>query len=172
VKALNSAAALLVAGLAASSGPLFAQEHSQERSDDDRHGAILEIGAAGEAGLRDGKTSFGPSLGIEVTPIEHWLEIEAGITLLRSRDGTEWEAELIFKKPFRLSKNVEFMVGVGPQWVMPTNSFGGVAVADFMFWTTPQFGWFLEPSYSYSFSRGHGQSLGVNVGLLIALPSP
>jgi len=165
VKRFNSVAALLVAGLVAAPGQILAAE----KSDDDRHGAVLEIGAAGEWGLLDGKSSFGPSVAIEVTPIEHWLELEAGITPLRSRDGTEWEADLVFKKPFQLSKNVEFMVGAGPQW-SSTSSLGAVAVLDFMFWVTPQYGWFVEPSYSYAFSRGHDQNLAVNVGLLIALP--
>jgi hypothetical protein len=165
MKLLNSVPALLVAGLIATAGQTLAGE----RSDDDRHGAVLEIGTAGEWGLKDGKTSIGPSIAIEVTPIEHWLEIEAGITPLLGKGGTEWEADLVFKKPFQLSKNVEFMVGLGPQW-SSTNAFGAVAVLDFMIWTTPQFGWFVEPSYSYAFTRGHDQNLGVNVGLLIALP--
>jgi hypothetical protein len=40
-----------------------------------------------------------------------------------------------------------------------------------MFWPTPdrKFGWFLEPSYTYSFSNGHEQSLGVSVGLLVPI---
>jgi hypothetical protein len=166
VKLFRSVPVLLVVGLVAAPQPIFAGE----RPDDDQHGAVLEIGAASEWGLQDGKPSFGPSVAIEVTPIEHWLEIEAGITPLRSKDGTEWEADLVFKKPFQLSKNVEFMVGAGPQW-SSTNGLGTVAVLDFMFWVTPQYGWFVEPSYSYAFSRGHDQNLAVNVGLLIALPS-
>ncbi len=166
MKLFNFMPALLVAGFIAAPGQLFAGE----LADEDHRGAVLEIGTAGEWGLKDGKTSFGPSLAIEVTPIEHWLEIEAGITPLLSKSGTEWEADLVFKKPFQLSKNVEFMVGVGPQW-SSTGSFGTVAVLDFKIWTTPQFGWFVEPSYSYAFARGHDQNLAVNVGLLIALPS-
>jgi hypothetical protein len=133
MRRFNAVPVLLVAGLVAAPGQMFAGE----RADDDHRGAVLEIGAVGEWGLQDGKPSFGPSVAIEVTPIEHWLEIEAGISPLRSKDGTEWEADLVFKKPFELSKNVEFM----------------------------------EPSYSYAFSRGHDQNLAVNVGLLIALPS-
>jgi len=165
MKSFNSIQALLVAGLIAAPGHVFAGE----RPDDDRRGAILEIGAASEWGLEGGKTSVGPSVAIEVTPIEHWLEIEAGLTPLFGKGGTEWEADLVFKKPFQLSKNVEFMVGLGPQW-SSTNAFGTVAVVDFMIWTTPQFGWFVEPSYSYAFTRGHEQNLAVNVGLLFALP--
>jgi hypothetical protein len=41
-----------------------------------------------------------------------------------------------------------------------------------MFWITPQYGWFLEPSYGYAFNREHDKSLAVNVGLMIALPAP
>jgi hypothetical protein len=33
-----------------------------------------------------------------------------------------------------------------------------------------RFGWYVEPSYDYSFGRGHEQSLGVSGGLLIAMP--
>ncbi len=29
------------------------------------------------------------------------------------------------------------------------------------------YGWFVEPSYSYSFSQGHEQSSGVSAGTLI-----
>ena len=146
-----------------------APELALGQEDDDHRGAVLEIGAAAERGLGDNSTSFGPSVAVEVTPIEHWLEIEAGITSLRSKDGTEWETDLVFKKPFQLSKNAEFMVGVGPQW-SSASSFGAVAVVDFMFWTTPQYGWFVEPSYSYAFNRGHDRNLALNVGLLFALP--
>jgi hypothetical protein len=162
---LKIATLSLAAALALGPEDAFGQQ--QEEKD---HVAVLEFGAAGEWGLGENKTSFGPSVAVEVTPIEHWLEIEAGLTPLMSKGGTEWEADLVFKKPFQLSKNVEFMVGVGPQW-SSTNSFGATAVLDFMFWTSPNYGWFVEPSYSYGFSHGHENNLAVNVGLLIALPS-
>src|ERR1035438_10147872 len=134
MRRFNAVPVLLVAGLVAAPGQMFAGE----RADDDHRGAVLEIGAVGEWGLQDGKPSFGPSVAIEVTPIEHWLEIEAGITPLRNKDGTEWEADLVFKKPFQFSKNVEFMVGVGPQR-SSTNSLGAVTVLDFMSWITQQY---------------------------------
>jgi hypothetical protein len=86
----------------------------------------------------------------------------------------ETHARNLFKKPFTLSDKVEFMVGAGPQW---GNAIGGATKAgvefalDFFFWPTPdrKFGWFLEPSYSYTFVGGHEQSLGVNVGLFIPI---
>ena len=45
-------------------------------------------------------------------------------------------------------------------------------VLDFMFWPWPErkFGWFFEPTYTYSFSKDHEKSLAVSVGLLIAIP--
>ena len=74
--------------------------------------AVVEIGGAGEWGLRDGGSSFGPSAAVEVTPIKDWLEIEAGIAPLFGGGHTEWDTDLLFKKPFTLSDTVEFMVGV------------------------------------------------------------
>jgi hypothetical protein len=66
------------------------------------------------------------------------------------------------------------MFGVGPQWTFTRDGtkIAGEVALDFMFWPSSdrKFGWFLEPSYSYSFSKEHEQSLGVTVGLLIAIP--
>jgi hypothetical protein len=41
-----------------------------------------------------------------------------------------------------------------------------------MFWPTRKhrLGWFVEPSYDYSFAGGHQQSIGMSTGLLIGLP--
>ena len=83
---------------------------------------------------------------------------------------------LLFKKPWTLSKKVEFMVGVGPQWVHTNehgkspNSVSCEAVVDVMFWRSKKhrFSWCVEPDYEYNFGRGHEQSVGVIGGLLIA----
>ena len=115
---------------------------------------------------------------MEFTPIEHWLEIEAGVTPLFSRGQTEWGTDLIFKKPWTLTKTVEFMIGVGPEWRHTTgsgqsaDSVAGEVVLDFQIWPRPErkFGWFVEPIYSYSFGRGHEHSIGVSVGLLVPIP--
>lgn len=164
---LTPGRAILLAGLLVAAGPALAGE---EHPGEEQHGPVLEFGAASEWGVPDGKSSFGPSAAIEFTAIEHWLEIEAGVSRMRSIDGTELEADLVFKKPFQLTKNVEFMVGAGPQWTS-SGAVGAVAVLDLMVWVTPQYGWFVQPSYSYAFNRGHDQNAGVTLGLLIALPS-
>jgi hypothetical protein len=70
------------------------------------------------------------------------------------------------------------MIGAGPEWIhtresgTSTNSAGAEAVLDFMFWRSRKhrFGWYLEPSYEYKFGSGHEHSLGVNGGILIAIP--
>ena len=118
-----------------------------------------------------------PTVAVEVTPIENWLELEAGVTPLFTRHSTEWDTDLLFKKPWTLSKKAEFMFGIGPEWVhtteygVTTNSIAGEAVLDFMFWPSGKhrFGWYLEPGYEYNFGRGHEQSLGISGGLLIAI---
>jgi hypothetical protein len=116
---------------------------------------IFELGCAAGWGLNGGRSSFGGDLAIEFTPIEKWLEIEAGTTLLFRRHSTEWDTDILFKKPWTLSEEVEFMLGVGPEWIhtkafgVTTNALGGEVVMDFMFWPSSKhrFGWFLEPAY-------------------------
>ena len=140
--------------------------------------AVVELGAAPGWNLKDGGSSIGPTVAVEVTPIENWLELEAGVTRSFARRAAEWDTDLLFKKPWTLSKRVEFMFGVGPVWVhsrqggIARNSIAGEAVLDFMFWPwrKRRFGWYVEPGYDYNFGRGHEQSVGMSVGLLIAIP--
>ena len=140
--------------------------------------AILELGGAASRSVKDGGSSLGADLAVEVTPVERWLELEAGVTPLFAHHSTEWDTDLLFKKPWELSRKLEFMCGVGPEWIhtrasgITTNSFALEAVLDFMFWPSPsrRFGWFFEPGYDHSFGRRHEQSVGFSVGLLIALP--
>lgn len=161
-------AAMTMAALALGSDRAF----GAESADTDHHDVVLEIGTTGEQGLGgDGKTSFGPSIALAVTPIEHLLEIEFGVAPMISGGDTDWKGEIIFKKPFELSKNVELLVGIGPEWSTLSNSFGAVAKLDLVYWKTPQFGWFVEPSYSYGLNRDHEQNLTLKVGLLFALSS-
>jgi hypothetical protein len=73
-------------------------------------------------------------------------------------------------------------LGAAGEWGLPGASSYGPSLAveftpvkdwlDFMFWPTAdrKYGWFLEPAYSYSFNRGHDQSLSTTVGLLVPIP--
>jgi hypothetical protein len=142
--------------------------------------AILELGAASSWNVRGGAATFAPNLAAEMTLIENWLEIEAGVSPFYTRNNTEWDTDLLFKKPWTLSRKAEFMAGIGPAWVhlkqngKVTDSISGQVAGDFMFWPTGKhrFGWFLEPAYEYSFAEGHEQSLGISGGLLIGIPGP
>lgn len=139
--------------------------------------AILEVGGAASRSLSSHQSSFGPTVAVEVTPVREWLELEGGVTSLWTRHSSEWDVDLLFKKPWTLSSKVEFMAGIGPEWVhsrqsgLATNSLAGEAVLDFMFWPSSKrrFGWYLEPGYEYTFGRGHERSIGISAGLLIAI---
>jgi hypothetical protein len=152
----------------------FAQSVAKEREP----AAILELGAASSSSLTDDGSSFGPNFAVEFEPIEKWLEIETGVTPLFTRSSTEWDVDLLFKKPWDLSKKLDFMVGIGPSWIhikntgLTTNAVAGVFVLDFMYWPSARrrFGWYLEPSYEYTFGRAHERSIGISAGLLIAIP--
>jgi len=134
--------------------------------------AIVAIGGAGEWGL-PGAASFGPSVSVEFTPIRNWLEIEIGTATMFRRGVTEFETDLLFKKPFTLSDTVEVMVGAGPSWSYTRQEgikWGATVALDVMVWPWPErkFGWFVEPSYTVN--QDNEKSLAVSVGLLIAIP--
>jgi hypothetical protein len=140
--------------------------------------AIAELGGATGWNLKNGILSLSPTVAVEITPIENWLELESGITPTFYAHSTEWDIDLLFKKPWTLSPKVEFMFGVGTVWIhtnvynMPTNSVGGEIALDFMFWPSAKhrFGWYLEPGYEYNFRQGHEQSVGISGGLLVSIP--
>jgi hypothetical protein len=167
---VNATKSMLVVSFLCS-GNAFAQSADKEPA------AVVELGGAPGWNLKDGGWSLGPTVAVEVTPIENWLELETGVTPTFSRHSTEWDTDLLFKKPWTLSEKVEFMFGVGPEWIhtrkygVTANSIGGEVVLDFMFWPSPKhrLGWYLEPSYAYDFGRGHERSVGISVGLLIAI---
>lgn len=143
----------------------------------EKEAAILELGAEPARSLSGGGWSLSPTVAAEVTPIENWLELEFGVTPTFSHGSTEWDTDFLFKKPWTLSKKVEFMFGVGPEWIhirengIATNSVAGEIALDFMFWPTPKrrFGWYMEPAYDYAFGHSHDQTIGVSVGLLISI---
>jgi hypothetical protein len=173
---VNATESLLLASLFLSSG-FLSSGTAFGQSNDAEPVAIVELGGAADWNIKCG-SSFGPDLAAEITPIENWLELEAGVTPLFRRHSTEWDTDLLFKKPWTLSEKVEFMFGVGPEWIharqhgITTNSLGGEVALDFMFWPSAKhrFGWYLEPAYDYNFGRGHERSLGITGGLLIAIP--
>ena len=107
---------VLLASLFCCSVPTFAQNADPDKNKEAV--AILELARATSTSLTGGGSSFGPNLAVEVTPIEKWLELEIGVTpFFRRRHSAEWNTDILFKKPWDLSKNFEFMAGFGPEWV-------------------------------------------------------
>jgi hypothetical protein len=151
----------------------FAQADDEEKEP----AATLEIGAAPGWSLTDPGSSFGPTVALEMTPIKNWLEIEMGTTSSFGRHSTEWGTDFLFKKPWDLRSGIEFMIGIGPEWLntrkygVRTNSLAAETVLDFMFWkgSAHKIGWYFEPTYEYSFQAGHEKSLGFSTGLLIGI---
>ena len=136
------------------------------------HAIVFELGVAGawergESGQTGGTAAF------EITPIEHWLELEAGVTATPAAGGLETAFDLLFKKPWQPSARFEFMIGVGPELVHTSGSDGGTfwgaeGVLDLMFWPTKRVGWYVEPGYEVVWRQGtphHGAE--VAAGLLI-----
>jgi hypothetical protein len=148
---------------------------AQVRAEDKEPLALVELGAATERSIQENGSSFGPTAAVEFPVIKDWLEIEVGISPLFRPGQTEWQADFLFKKPFTLSDKVEFMIGAGPQ-VSYAAFGGGTKIAgevelEWMIWPSSdrKLGWFVAPTYSYSFSKGHEQSLGFATGLIIPI---
>ena len=149
---------------------------SEERSTDDDHGVIVELAATGEREMSGRSSHLGPTVGVEIEAIEGWLEVEFGATTYKSHGSTNWELELPFKKPFRLSDTVEMMPGLGPTWSHMTQSgqhpsaWGAEAVVDFFFRRTQHVGWYLEPSYAVALGNGNNKSVSLAAGIFFAVP--
>jgi Bacterial SH3 domain len=136
------------------------------------HSWILELGAAGEWPLNGERANFGGTIAAEIEPIEDWLELEFGVSSLATTGHTELSGDLLFKKPFRLSRTVEFMIGAGPSFSRTFNgsesgnSWSAEFALDWMFWPTKDIGWFVEPTWSINPKNGQ-QTVAVSLGLLL-----
>jgi hypothetical protein len=171
---IRKSGVLILAAIAVTSwqSTTIAQVADRPKPPDDDHAVVFEIGAAGDWSSEEGANTGG-TFAFEVTPVEHWLELEVGITAIRHRDGTEWPLDVLFKKPWRISRTFEFMIGIGPEVIHETGADAGTfwglsSVLDFMFWPRKNVGWYVEPGYELVRRDGishHG--VGVAVGLLI-----
>ena len=161
----------LTIGMFSVPSAVVAQNASGTATEDD-HAVVFELGAAGDWSRAEGFHPGG-TFAFEVTPIENWLELEVGVTAIRADSSTEIPVDLLFKKPWRFSKQFEFMIGVGPELIHATGAdhatyWGLSSVLDFMFWPRKNVGWYLEPGYELTFRDGmthHG--LAIAAGLLI-----
>jgi hypothetical protein len=154
-------------------GPAIAATDEGAEQD---HLVIFELGASGEREISEHTSHIGPAVGLEIEPIENWLEIELGASTFRSQGARNWELELPFKKPFRLSSTIEVMPGLGPTWsytAQPgtrSSTWGAEAVIDLFFWRSKRLGWYLEPSYGIALGNGNQKSVGLTGGIFFAVP--
>ena len=171
VIALRYAVLLLIAVVVSDKSVLAQAAESNEPV------AVMEIGGAASRSVTNHESSYGPTVAVETTAIERWLELEAGVTPLFGHHSTEWSTDLLFKKPWTLSHRAEFMIGAGPEWIhtnarnSAANSVAIEVAPDFMFWPKAhhRFGWYVEPGYEYKFGRDHEHSFAITGGLLIGV---
>jgi hypothetical protein len=80
--------------------------------------------------------------------------LQLGITGLATSGRGEVSTDLLFKKPFRLSPTLEFMIGAGPEVTQTLSgpdkgtATSAELVLDFMFWPSGNVGWYVEPTWS------------------------
>jgi hypothetical protein len=170
-------AAPLLAGMLLA---LFTRRAHAEGKEAKEHGGdqiertiIVGVGGAAELELRDGSLHPGANLMVEWDAIENWLEFEVEASVLSADGGVEVPLGLLIKKPFRLARWAEFMIGVGPELVRVSNpstkaTYGGAQFAlDFMFWPSQHVGLWVEPSYDLIFRNAVSHGIGSTGGLLL-----
>jgi hypothetical protein len=160
---------LLLAPIGARAG-----EPDDKGSDNTEHTVIVGAGAAGELELAGGSFHPGANVMFEWEAVEDWLELEVGASLRSADGGLEAPIDLLVKKPFRLSRWSEFMIGLGPQVVVVSSAttkatyLGGEVALDFMFWPwTRRLGLWIEPDYDFVVRDGVSHGIGGTAGLML-----
>jgi hypothetical protein len=137
------------------------------------HTIIVGVGGAIEAELGTGSVHPGVNGMVEWDAIENWLELEVEASILSVDGGVEMPLGLLAKKPFRLRRWAECMIGFGPEVVRLSTPrtkatyFGGQVALDFMFWPWHEVGLWVEPSYDFVFPDGLSRSIGSTGGVLL-----
>ena len=157
---------VLVAAVASAPTPSRAATSSGSE-----HRFVAGAGSAVEA-TGGAAVNFGGSAFLEWTAVEEWLELELGIGLLRAEGGVELPVGLLLKKPFRLSRRAEVMLGLGPELVAyrrtphDGNFVALEGAVDVMVWPTPRVGFSIEPSYEWTARGGGERSFAGTAGII------
>ena len=147
---------------------------NQARAEEPERHYVFGLGGAFTLDTADRSAGWGGNAFFEMEAIEGWLEIEAGVSVVKVKTGGEVSSDLLFKKPFRLSRRLEIMIGLGPEIVQTFGAGAGLtyygveAAIDLMFWPSQRFGVWVEPTYDLTFrdraSLGFGTTFGPMVG--------
>lgn len=126
-------------------------------------GEANEHGASGhEMSMMGGHETIEHHLGVSVaferTLVPGWLAAELHVLLAPGAHGLTLPVELLVKKPFELSPEVEAFVGLGlaTEWIKAgvyEPQYGFASVLGSYFWVNPLFGLVLETDYSLLSSR-------------------
>jgi hypothetical protein len=171
---MRSAAAItfLIVSLWAIGGRAQEEAEQRDSASSEERNFVLEIGPAAEWPLHGERANYGGNVAVEKDVIENWLELEAGLTGLGTSGRGELSADLLFKKPFRLSPELEFFIGVGPEIAHAFSSSEGTTASvefasELMFMPRSGLGWYVEPAFSVAPATGK-KAFGLTAGLAIA----
>jgi hypothetical protein len=155
-------------------GSISLRARGEEDTEVDEHATSIELGAAVERSITQKTLASGVTVAANLTAIEDLLEIEVGATWLNSSGHTEFDGDVLLKKPFRLSSTTELEIGLGPQVgrILRGNDRGNSVGMDFAVelesWPTKSIGWFVGPDYGYGIGKNRGErSVGVSGGILV-----
>ena len=148
--------------------------HAHEKQEDDviEHVVVVGIGGATELEPGGGSVRPGASVQVEWEAVEDWLELEVGASILTANGGVAVPVDLLVKKPFRLARRIELMIGLGPEVVQVTGTneatyFGGEVALDLMFWPWERHvGLWIAPEYDLLLHDGASSGLGATGGVL------
>jgi hypothetical protein len=159
--------------IAAAANVANAQSVASVAPTDEEHSIVYELGWAGDYSHAEGFHAKGATFAFEVTPVPDRLELEVGVTAIRAKGVTETSIDLLFKKPWTISKHIEFMAGIGPEAIHATGAEAGTfwglsVVGDLMFWPTKNVGLYVEPGYEAAFRAGTTrQGFAMAAGLIV-----
>ena len=138
----------------------------------ERYRFVLGAGAAAEMEMPTAG-HFGAAAFLEFEAIDEWLELELGAQILATAPGREASLDLLLKKPFRVTPQLEVMTGLGPTVIQTSGAgetrraWGIEAAADFMYWPVGRLGFWAEPAYEIVLSGGRAHVLSCTVGPML-----
>jgi hypothetical protein len=164
--------AVVVALLLASTGARAAEGDAHQAAAEEPH-YVLGLGGIFALETADRRVNAGGNFFFEMEAIHGWLEIEAGVSVVKAAMGGEVSYDLLFKKPFHLRRDIELMVGLGPQVVQTFGSgtghtyYGIEGVLDFMFWPSRHFGVWVAPAYDLVVRDRASLAFGTTTGPMV-----
>jgi hypothetical protein len=134
---------------------------------------VFGLGGAADIDLDRGSSSLGVNVFVEYTLIADKLEVEFGASSLALKTGRELAYNLFLKTPIWARPDMDVSLAGGPELVQFTGmrdsgNFPGLGLAiDVMYWPTPHFGFYIEPTYEFVFRHGTETALDLNAGVLV-----